>query len=73
MGPARRLGNRQDISPNDHEADGLVQTQMPHRTSLAVMKTADALIIGLVLLQKQAQAVFSAETPLRNWVQAGLR
>ena len=54
---AHRPDSHLGSSPDDREAGGCRQTQMPRSSLLAGMRIAEALIVGEVPLRKQGQAV----------------
>ena len=54
MGPARKLGNRQDISPIDHAVGSLHRTFFHVASLLAAMRITRSLIIAPIQIRKQA-------------------
>ena len=67
MGPARRLGNRQDLSPIDHAVGSLHRTFLHVASLLAAMRITRFLIIAPIHLRKQVRTTLSDGNPLNLW------
>ena len=67
MGSARRLGNRQNFSPNDHAVGSLNRTYFHVASLLAVMRTPHSLIIALIRNRKQVRTTLTDGNVLNRW------